>query len=508
MRCRSTIECVVAGVVVLTSAVLPTHGANQTATVSPVIDGGLNFTLELRDYDMGQASVPTLHSFAAGIHNGRWILIGGRTNGMHGFENIGVLNFPEASANREVWVIDPLTRQAWGRSIEGPSGGFSSTEIASLSTTNNQFEQVGDTLYMTGGYGVSSVGSLFSFETFDRLTAIDLPGLADWVIQGTGTASDHIRQIQDPMFKVTGGAMYELGGQMQLVFGQNFQGAYTPGSNGAYTHQVRRFTIHDDGVNLSVSNLTATTPLPEYRRRDLNVFPVIRPTLDGGLDEQLVALSGVFTESFGAWTVPVEIGPTGETTMANPNDPATFKQAMNNYHSAKLGLFSETAGDMIEVLFGGITLAEFDPVNDSLVIDNDLPNTSQISAVRIDSDGQYTQHFMGAFPEVYDGQGNLVRFGSNAEFFLDDNILTYDNGVIRQDTLQDGDRLGWIYGGIAANAPHVRQDPAGLSAATNRVWEVIYHPVPEPGTVLICLGGAFLLVARPIRSGRTPHRAI
>ncbi len=472
------------------------QAANQTAAVSPVQNGGLGFGVDLRPHNMGQAVVPTLHSFAAGEHNGKWVIIGGRTNGLHGFENIGVLNFPEASANREVWVIDPLTQQTWSRSIEGVDGGFSSVEIASLSTTNNQFQQVGDRLYLTGGYGVSSAGALFNFETFDRLTSIDLPGLTDWVISGTGTASDHVRQISDPMFKVTGGAMYEMGGQMQLVFGQNFVGSYTPGSNGQYTKQVRRFAIVDDGVNLSVTNASATTPAEEYRRRDLNVFPVIRPDGGGSVEEGIVALSGVFTNSFGAWTVPVEIGATGEPTMADPTDPSTFKQAMNGYHSAKLGVYSENQGEMVEVLLGGITLAEYDEANDTLVIDNGLPNTSQISAVRIDGAGQYGQHFLGEFPEVLDGSGNLVRFGSNAEFFLADGVQTYDNGVIKQDVLEAGDLLGYIYGGIAANAPHVRQNPDGLSAATDRVWEVIYQPIPEPGTLAIIMVGCLICSRR------------
>ncbi|MEZ6192748.1 MAG: hypothetical protein R3C45_15855 [Phycisphaerales bacterium] len=453
-----------------------TYAANQTPTVTPVQNGGLGFNVEINAYDMGATPVPTLHSFASGEVDGKWVIIGGRTNGMHGFENIGVLNFPEATANRNVWVIDPVTKQTWSRSLEDVSSGFDGVEIASLSTTNNQYQQVGDTLYMTGGYGVSYVGSVFDYETFDRLTAIDLTGLADWVINGTGAAADHVRQISDPMFKVTGGAMYELGGQMQLVFGQDFNGTYTPGTNGTYTQQVRRFEIVDDGVNLSVTNTSATTPAAEYRRRDLNVIPVNSPDGLGGINEGIVALSGVFTATNGAWTVPVEIGATGEPTMDDPNDPDTFKQAMNGYHSAKLGLYSEASGDMVEFLFGGITYAEYDEVNDTLITSNQLPNTSQISAVKIDASGEYSQHYMGAFPEVYDLSSNLVRYGSNAEFFPAPGVQLYDNGVIKLDELQPGDLLGWIYGGIAANAPHVRQNPNGLSGASNTLWEVIYRP--------------------------------
>ena len=141
-------EVLMFGSAVCLPGIPTTFAANQTATVSPVQDGGLGFSFELRELDMGATPVPTLHSFAAGEYDGKWIIIGGRT------------------------------KQTWGRSIVGAAGGFDDVEIASLSTANNQFEQVGDTLYMTGGYGVSSVGSGFDFTTFDLLTAVDLPGLA------------------------------------------------------------------------------------------------------------------------------------------------------------------------------------------------------------------------------------------------------------------------------------------------------------------------------------------
>ena len=49
-----------------------------------------------------------------------------------------------------------------------------------------------------------------------------LPGIVDWVMTGSGTAKNHIRQISDPLFRVTGGAMYEIDGRTHLVFGQDF----------------------------------------------------------------------------------------------------------------------------------------------------------------------------------------------------------------------------------------------------------------------------------------------
>src|SRR5262249_39684772 len=152
----------------------------------------------------------------------------------------------------------------------------------------------------------------------NKLSAINLPGLANWVMTGAGTAAAHIRQLDTPTVSVTGGAMYAMNGRMHLVFGQDFYGSYNPPADGAYTRQIRSFNILDDGTNLAITNFSQTTPQADYRRRDLNVFPVVRPDGSGGTNEGLVALSGVFTSSFGAWTVPVTISAAGIPSMADP----------------------------------------------------------------------------------------------------------------------------------------------------------------------------------------------
>jgi hypothetical protein len=466
--------------------------ANQTDTFTPIqLNGGLPYRISLQRYDFGAADLPTLHSFATGHHDGKWVLMAGKSNGLHGFETAGANGFEPEFQNREVWVIDPVSKQSWHRSLEGAAGGFTDVELNSLTPTNNQYYQRGDRLYTTGGYGVQTIlGGNPINGTFDRLSAIDLPGIVDWVMTGNGVAKDHIRQISSPSFRVTGGAMYELGGRTHLVFGQDFSGNYNPNKNGSYTNQVRSFTIVDDGTTLSISNPTSTAADPNYRRRDLNVFPVVVPGVAGTLDEGLVVLSGVFTPppSVGAWTVPVEIDSGGNPTMADPNSPATFKQGFNNYHSAKLGLFTESQGEMHEVLFGGISLQYLNTATMQAETDHDLPFVNDITSVVIDSAGNYTQHWLGQFPAINDQEGKRLRFGASAEFFLADGIETFANGVIKLDELRGPTTLGYIYGGIIANGPHTRSgNPPATSSASNIIFTVVYTPVPEPGSAVLAL---------------------
>lgn len=452
----------------MVSAIFAQH---QTETFSPVLPGNeLPYRVELRQYDAGAMEVPTLHSYAKAQWDGKWVLIGGRTNGLHAFTQNGFVNFPPTFQNREVWVIDPESRQSWHRSLDEDTTGLSVTDVDSLAVTNNQFYQDNQRLYITGGYGLLTD---FDFVTFDTLTAIDLPSVIEWTQNGGDLPDTTIRQIRDPLFTVTGGAMLPIDGRTHLVFGQDFQGEYTPFGNGEYTNQVRSFSIVDDGVTLAIDDVTVSTSDPAYRRRDLNVVPVIRSNGDE-LEQELRVLSGVFTPSGGAWTVPVEIAADGMPRMADPNDPATFRQAMSTYHSAKLGLYSELSDEMHLLQFGGISLHFVDEASQELIRDDGLPFINQSTSIVINSEDEYTQYLLpSSFPElVEESSGNTWRFGTNAEFMLAEGIEVFENGVLRMDAISEPTKLGYILGGIAADQPH-----RGNTVATGHVFEVLFTPV-------------------------------
>ena len=445
---------------------------HQTDDFSPVFTGSnLPYEIELVPFDSGTMPLPTLHSYAKAQWDGKWLLLGGRTNGLHAFTQNGFANFPPAFQNRDVWVIDPKSGESWRRSLEGDDSGLAIEQIDSLSVTNNQFYQAGDRLYITGGYGYKTD---FDYTTFDTLTSIDVPGMIAWVQGGNGDAASQLRQIHDPLFAVTGGAMYEMSGRMHLVFGQDFQGEYTPFGNGVYTNQVRSFSIIDDEQQLSVADVSVSEPHDSFRRRDLNVVPVIRAAEDGSLSEELRVLSGVFTEAGGAWTVPVEIDAGGVPFMPDPTNPKTFKQAMNTYHSAKIGLYSERTNGMHTLLFGGISLNFFDHESQQLVRDDQLPFINQSTSIVIDNEGNYSQHLLATdFPNIVDqDSGKRLLFGTNAEFMLADGIATYGNGVISIDELNEPTLLGYIVGGIAADQPN-----RGNTVATGRIFQVVLTPV-------------------------------
>jgi hypothetical protein len=473
---------------------------NQTATLSPIVtNGNLPYEVRLQLYDFGMASFPTLHSYALGSHGGKWVLVGGRTNGLHSLTAGGMNAFPPAFQNRDIWVIDPVSRQAWSKSLQEPSAGLATEFVDDLTTTNQQYFQQGSRLYVTGGYGFDR--TLNRFGTADTLTAIDLPDIIDWVQNGVGTAASAMRQLHHPTVKVTGGAMYSLGGAVHMVFGQDFDGPYAGGAvDGHYTKQIRSFDLVDDGVTLSIQNERSTTPVDAYRRRDLNVVPHLRrDATTGVVEESLVALSGVFTPppGFGIWTVPVEIDANGNPTMADPAAATTFKQGMNSYHSAKLSLYSTDQDAMHHMLFGGISYRQYDRSQGIFVDDPLVPFINQITSIVRDSSGGITQYLMDEeFPELFNlDNGQRLHFGANAELILADGVPQLANGIIDLDALSQPTVVGYIAGGLVSD-----QGNFGNTAASNLIFQVTIVPIPEPaGFVLLGVVCILSTVIRRLR---------
>jgi hypothetical protein len=502
-RCRTQCFRVLFALSAAALIAAPLSAANQTPDLSPVVLGGpAPFKVSLQPYDFGAASLPTLHSFAAGEYNGLWVLIAGRTNGLHGFGSQNSNNFDPEMQNRQVWVIDPVSKQSWSRSLDDPSSGLTNAEVNSLTPANTEFYERGDRLYMVGGYGVQTGAGVTPAVngTFSTLSALDLPSLVAWTQGGAGTAKASIRQISDPSLTVTGGDIYEINGRTHLVFGQNFQGNYSPGINGVYTNQVRSFDIVDDGKNLSLANPTQSAQDPAYRRRDLNIIPVVRSGAGGQLNQALVALSGVFTPTNGAWTVPVEIDAAGNPTMADPSDPNTFKQGMNGYHSAKVGLFSESTSTMHELLFGGISYQYYDTASGQFKTDANLPFINDITDLTMDSSDHYAENRLGEFPVLNDGSGNRLRFGANAEFFPVPGLAAYSNGVLKLDSLTGPTTIGYIFGGLASNAPNTRGVAGAVSIASNAIFAVTISPVPEPSSIVLAIAACLLVACRRMAS--------
>jgi hypothetical protein len=444
---------------------------NQTADLTPIlVDEPLPFdiSIELAGFTLPQG----IQSAAAAQHKGKYLFIAGRINGLHGFDP-GDNNFPPDEQNTTVFVIDPYAQTVATRSLYDPSSGLTQAQIDSLSVTACQFYQKGNTLYITGGYGVDTATG--NFSTKDILSAINVSGLMHWAThpECACTASEYIRQISNPVFQVTGGHMSQFGkNPTLLMFGQNFDGFYTPSSTGDYTYQVRRFYILDNGTSLGVEVLNPAEADSSYRRRDLNVAPIVKIKNKEKL-AAFVALSGVFTPSNGVWTVPVDIAANGYTHIADPSLATTFKQGMNNYICPHVELLSKSGNNYI-ILFGGITYEFFQ--NGEFLSDPELPFTNQVTIVKRNKRGAFTQYLSpNQYPIIASTgshPGNTLLFGG--QFMPFPGFPTYTNGVINLAQIACPTIIGYIIGGIQSTLPNTFS-PSD-SAASPYVFKVILTP--------------------------------
>src|SRR4030095_4462987 len=249
----------------LTAFILPIH--LFFAQTSP-------FTLEIEQTLMPNA--PKIHSCAFAMANGKWLFIGGRTNGLHGF-SLGY-SFQPKYQNRYAWVVDPITGQAWSTNL------YSHLPISTadpLRSMNMEFYQDGDKLYITGGYGLDSLKD--SLVTFPNLTVIDVTSIIQAIINGT-SITQYVRQTTDERLRVCGAGMEKLGDYTFLPGGHNFWGEYTRTiNNQIYTNRLKKFKISDNGVTVSITDYSEVIDTVNYHRRDYNLVHAIRSNGSFGL---------------------------------------------------------------------------------------------------------------------------------------------------------------------------------------------------------------------------------
>ncbi|WP_321538775.1 Kelch repeat-containing protein [Flavobacterium piscinae] len=242
-----------------------------------------NYSLELNPVTIN--GLPGLHSFAFGQSDGKWLIIGGRLDGLHARQPFNA--FPASNNNSSLYVVDKMTQQSWSVSLSSLPTGIREQ----LQSTNMNFYQDGDTLYIIGGYAFSV--SANDHITFDKLTAIDVPNLINAIINNL-PITNYFKQISNTIFAVTGGQLGKINTTFYLVGGHRFDGRYNPMGNPTftqtYTNQIRKFTIDNSGTQLSFSLIEQITDPIHLHRRDYNLVPQVFP--DGELGYTIS--SGVF----------------------------------------------------------------------------------------------------------------------------------------------------------------------------------------------------------------------
>ena len=421
-----------------------------------LIQGQSDFPYDVVLTPVTVSGLPGLHSYAFGQHNGKWLIIGGRKDGMHARQPFNA--FPGSQNNTNIYVVDIATQQTWTASVNTLVTGLKEQ----LQSTNMNFYQDGNALYIIGGYAFAA--SANDHITFDKLTSIDVSGLISAVVNGT-VISSYFKQITNANFAITGGQLGKIGNEFYLVGGQKFDGRYNPMNNPTFTqtysNSIRKFEIDNSGVQLSINNYTSIADGVHLHRRDYNLLPQVFPNGELGY----TISSGVFQINADLpFLYPVDIKASGYFPQTG------FNQYLSNYHSGKANLYDATNNNMHNLFFGGISQYYYN--NGTLVQDNTVPFVKTISRTKRAFDGSLTEYKLPV------EMPNLK--GSGAEFIPNENLPHFSNEVIKlSDITATEFVIGHLFGGIQSSSTSAFTDnQTSLTSADPTVYEVklVYNP--------------------------------
>jgi len=406
------------------------------------------FFIDLQE--VNAPDLPSLHSFAKAQSGDKWLIVGGRIDGLHSlFPNLA---FSFTEQNKNIFVVDTSTWNVWQSSLYNAPYQIRQ----SLSATNTEFFQRGNYLYVVGGFGYDSLNDVK--KTFSTLTAMDVDGLIDEIVSGGNDLDSFIRQISDTMFAVAGGQMESIGSKMYLAGGQNFSGLYTKLNAGLYvqhyTNSITSFDLNDDGVNLLTDNFDMNTDTVNFHRRDLNCAPWISENNEEGF----AVYGGVFQyDQDIPYRNPIYVTQNGSVI------DFSFKQKMSQYQCPVIPLYDSVSNDMYSILFAGMSLYYLDSATQTLKEDTMVPFIKDISTLIHHADGTTHEVILPIqFPQLG---------GANAEFFQNSSLQHYENGVMKLRAYTQAVLLGYIFGGMTSTAGN-----DGITLPSNKCYRVILEP--------------------------------
>ena len=373
--------------------------------------------------------LPGLHSYAYAEHEGKWLIIGGRRDGLHARQPFNA--FPASQNNTEMFVIDIQGNQFWSANIES----LTTPLREQLQSTNMLFFQDNDTLYFAGGYAFSATEN--DHITFPSLISVDVPGLVNAIIANTAI-TPFFKQIQDDHFALCGGQMGKLGDYYYLVGGHRFDGRYNPMGNPTYTqtysNQIRKMKFNNAAEQLSFSDYTEVNDAVHLHRRDYNLLAQRYPDGDFGY----LISSGVFQSGADLpYLYPVDIRENAHEAFTN------FNQYLSNYHSAKVNMYDSLTGQMQSLFLGGMSRYYYD--NDVLMQDDNVPFVKTISLLTRFEDNSFEELALDV---------EMPGFkGASAEFLLNMNLPNYNKEIVKMHEIMDDTiLLGHVFGGIRSES--------------------------------------------------------
>jgi hypothetical protein len=472
-----------------------------TATPNPNATATIPFKLEV--VEVANSTMPAVHSYASATADGKWLIIGGRIVGVHGF-NPGNNNFPSSAQNTVAYVIDPGANKVLG-SVDLVQA-LTPQLAGPLSATSAESVQLGNNLFVVGGYG-TDLEAPGKITTFGSIIRIDVPGLINAIVTNAPKTAfpAFFAQIAAPdnRLKVTGGDLKAFQDMFFLAYGQDFTGFYSVenkdynragGQFQKYNETVRVFTLNADlSINTFQNDDGPYDESLPYHRRDLNVVDIIQAD---GVTPAIVVYGGVFRAGqVAGLTTPIDIAfppaspspsPGSTPSLPPPVVQKSFQQGLNHYDCANLTIFDQASSSSFTNLLGGISQYHYDTQTNTLIQDQvDIANGG-VDGLPFINSVSTIQHLPtpGAFAQFIQPTPLPGLVGTGARFLFNPAVKAagamFENGVFKLAGLSGRTLVGHMVGGIESYGPYsglVTQNPSTI--ASTRLFEIWVTPGPS-----------------------------
>lgn len=377
--------------------------------------------------------LPGLQSVAGARIGDQLLALTGRKEGFHGFIEPDTI-FKASKANDRVWAINFETLNYNSTSLNPASPYY-----LQMMSSNTEYCQDQDTLYVVGGFGRATTSDIQSNKTFGRLIAFHVPTLLNIILSNGDPDGAILYSIESDFLKVTGGEFHKEDGYYYLIGGQQFNQKYQVGYTGEYTNAVKSFRIQNGIITDTSSNVKSF-----LHRRDFNVEKVYSS------DKALyVGYGGVFTEDDNGFQNPVYIYPQGDATAVFEN--RDLFQLSNQYNAAVMSVMDVVNNINTHFIYGGIGKYQYDQ-NSGKWVEGD--NGAVLPYVKTIAKMTWSGNELDISNQIPPQEAELPTYlGTNALFFPLSKYCLEDN-VIDLSKMTPGDNMvGYLFGGIASPAP-------------------------------------------------------
>ena len=393
-------------------------------------------TIEVIPYAI--KNLPALHAYAFAQHDGKWLIIGGRT---------GQINQP-SYLNYDIMVVDPVTEEFWLYPLEFVGAILEEPEhLGNCYAAHFQDEQF---LYIAGGMGYSMQSE--AFGSFPILTIMDVPKTMDAIVNKK-RMDECFFQIENDAFSRQDALLTKINNRFYLVGGRQVSGAFDEEGD---------LTIHSDFSNDVFSFL--------LNRENKTWQLVAEKTIDYKKDFESTLANyapQVFPDGEQGLTVFLNNPEEGNENLSWMNlfnfGYSTYIDTSANiahYHSTIIPVFDTEYNRMHTLFIGGCDEyfcrdeADYAPgtvdLFDSFVRDENGNTTA-------------TRSQMDAF----------ISKGRDAQFILNENVGQFTNKVIDLQQIGNGRQLiGYIYGGATAPGMMILNDGSVLDTPLNQIFKV------------------------------------